>query len=155
MAIEFTLNGKPVSIDAPADKPLLWALRENAGLTGTKFGCGIAQCGACTVQLDGNATRSCVLPLAAIAGKSVTTVEGVESTVGLAVRKAWRDLDVVQCGYCQSGQMMSATALLEKNAKPTDDDIDAAMNGNLCRCATYHRIRAAIHKAADDLGGAA
>lgn len=155
MAIEFTLNGKSVTIDAPADKPLLWVLRENAGLTATKFGCGIAQCGACTVQLDGTATRSCVLPLAAIAGKSVTTVEGVESTAGLAVRQAWRDLDVVQCGYCQSGQMMSATALLEKNSRPTDDDIDTVMSGNLCRCATYHRIRAAIHKAADDLGGSA
>ncbi len=152
MSIEFTLNGEPVAIDAPADKPLLWAIRENIGLTATKFGCGIAQCGACTVHIDGIATRSCVLPLAAAAGKRVTTVEGIDSEAGLAIRKAWRKLDVVQCGYCQSGQMMSATALLSDNPAPSDEEIDTAMRGNLCRCATYHRIRAAIHDAASDLG---
>ncbi|MEM9533900.1 MAG: (2Fe-2S)-binding protein [Pseudomonadota bacterium] len=153
MPIEFTLNGKPVSIDAPADKPLLWAIREDAGATGTKFGCGIAMCGACTVHLDGSPTRSCVLPLSAVAGRSVTTVEGVRGDAAMAVREAWRKLDVVQCGYCQSGQMMSATALLESNPSPTDEQIDAAMSGNLCRCATYHRIRAAIHVAAKQLTG--
>ncbi|MEM6935164.1 MAG: (2Fe-2S)-binding protein [Pseudomonadota bacterium] len=153
MTIEFQFNGKTVRTDAPTDKPLLWVIREDLGATGTKFGCGIAQCGACTIHLDGSPTRSCVLPIAAVAGRSVTTVEGVDSTAAMAVRKAWRELDVVQCGYCQSGQMMSASALLEGNPAPTDDEIDAAMGGNLCRCATYHRIRAAIHQAAEDLNG--
>ena len=151
MAIELNVNGKAVSVDVPDDKPLLWVLREDVGLTGTKFGCGIAQCGACTVQLDGLPMRSCILPVAAVGGREITTVEGVESPAAIAIREAWRELDVVQCGYCQSGQMMSATALLESNPAPTDQDIDNAMSGNLCRCATYHRIRAAIHRAADSL----
>lgn len=153
MSIEFQFNGKTVQTDAPADKPLLWVIRENLGQTGTKFGCGIAQCGACTVHLDGAPTRSCALPISAVAGRSVTTIEGVDDPAAMAVRKAWRELDVVQCGYCQSGQMMSASALLAENPAPTDDEIDAAMNGNLCRCATYHRVRAAIHQAASDLSG--
>ena len=151
MAIDFKLNGKDVSVETAGDKPLLWVLREDFGFTGTKFGCGIAQCGACTVQLNGTATRTCVMPIAAVAGQEVTTVEGVDSPAAMAIRDAWRELDVVQCGYCQSGQIMSATALLEKNPAPSDDDIDTAMRGNLCRCATYHRIRAAIHRAAKTL----
>lgn len=151
MAIELNVNGRAVSVDVPDDKPLLWVLREDVGLTGTKFGCGIAQCGACTVQLDGMPMRSCILPVVAVGNRSITTVEGVESPAAMAVRSAWRELDVVQCGYCQSGQMMSATALLESNPSPTDEDIDQAMSGNLCRCATYHRIRAAIHHAAATL----
>ena len=151
MAIELNVNGRVHSVDVPDDKPLLWVLREDVGLTGTKFGCGIAQCGACTVHLEGRPVRSCVTPVSAIRGRKITTVEGVDSPAAMAVRKAWRELDVVQCGYCQSGQMMSATALLESNASPSDDDIDNAMRGNLCRCATYHRIRAAIHRAADEL----
>ena len=151
MKVEFTLNGAPRTVEAPGDKPLLWVVREDVGLTGSKFGCGIAQCGACTMHLDGEPVRSCSLPVSAVAGKSVTTVEGVDSPAAMAIREAWRALDVVQCGYCQSGQMMSATALLERNTSPTDADIDAAMSGNLCRCATYHRIRAAIHRAAETL----
>ncbi|MEL6366637.1 MAG: (2Fe-2S)-binding protein [Pseudomonadota bacterium] len=151
MKYEFKVNGESREVDVPGDKPLLWVVREDLGLTGSKFGCGIAQCGACTVHLDGQPVRSCSLPISAVAGKSITTVEGVSSPEAMAIREAWRDLDVVQCGYCQSGQMMSATALLEKNAKPTDEDIDRAMAGNLCRCATYHRIRAAIHSAAEKL----
>ena len=151
MAVELNVNGRVVSVDVPDDKPLLWVLREDVGLTGTKFGCGIAQCGACTVQLDGMAMRSCILPVVAVGDRRITTVEGVESPAAMAVRSAWRELDVVQCGYCQSGQMMSATALLESNPMPTDEDIDQAMSGNLCRCATYHRIRAAIHRAAETL----
>ena len=151
MAIELNVNGKVHSVDVPDDKPLLWVLREDVGLTGTKFGCGIAQCGACTVHLDGQPLRSCVTPVSVVAGRNVKTVEGVESPAAMAIRSAWRELDVVQCGYCQSGQMMSATALLESNPSPSDDDIDNAMRGNLCRCATYHRIRAAIHRAADEL----
>ena len=153
MAIKLSINGKATELDVPPDKPLLWVLREDAALTGTKFGCGIAQCGACTVHLDGNPVRTCVLPVSAAEGKAITTVEGVGSEAGLAVRQAWRDLDVVQCGYCQSGQMMSATALLESNPTPSDADINTAMAGNLCRCATYVRIRAAIHRAAESLGG--
>jgi isoquinoline 1-oxidoreductase alpha subunit len=128
--------------------PLLWALREVAGLHGTKFGCGMALCGACTVQVDGGATRSCVMPLSAVAGRKVTTIEGLQSKPAKAVQAAWIELQVPQCGYCQSGQVMSATALLEKNPAPSDADIDAAMSGNICRCATYSRIRAAIHTAA-------
>lgn len=151
MAIELNVNGRKVSVDVPDDKPLLWVLREDVGLTGTKFGCGIAQCGACTVHLEGQPVRACVTPVSAASGRKITTVEGVDSPAAMAVRKAWRELDVVQCGYCQSGQMMSATALLESNASPSDDDINNAMRGNLCRCATYHRIRAAIHRAADEL----
>ena len=151
MAIELNVNGRKVSVDVPDDKPLLWVLREDVGLTGTKFGCGIAQCGACTVHLEGQPIRSCVTPVSAAIGRNITTVEGVDSPAAMAVRKAWRELDVVQCGYCQSGQMMSATALLESNTSPSDDEINNAMRGNLCRCATYHRIRAAIHRAADEL----
>lgn len=151
MAFELTVNGKAYTVDVPDDKPLLWVLREDIGLTGTKYGCGIAQCGVCTVHLDGRPIRSCVLAVSAVGDRAITTVEGVESPEALAIRSAWRELDVVQCGYCQSGQMMSATALLESNPAPSDDDIDSAMRGNLCRCATYHRIRAAIHRAADEL----
>ncbi|MEL7023591.1 MAG: (2Fe-2S)-binding protein [Pseudomonadota bacterium] len=151
MKVSFKINGATRSVEAPGDKPLLWVVREDLGLTGSKFGCGIAQCGACTVHLDGQPVRSCSVPVSAVEGKSVTTVEGVSSAAAKAVREAWRDLDVVQCGYCQSGQMMSATALLERNPSPSDEDIDSAMSGNLCRCATYHRIRAAIHAAADKL----
>ena len=139
------------TVDVPDDKPLLWVLREDVGLTGTKFGCGIAQCGACTVKIDGRSMRSCVVPVSAVGNKQITTIEGVTSAAAKAVRDAWRELDVVQCGYCQSGQMMSATALLESNPSPTDEDINTAMRGVLCRCATYHRIRAAIHRAADSL----
>lgn len=151
MTVELTVNGKTHQLDVEPDKPLLWVLREDVGLTGTKFGCGIAQCGACTVHIDGTATRSCVLPVSVAVGKQITTVEGVSSSAAMAVRSAWRELDVVQCGYCQSGQMMSATALLESNASPSDEQIDQAMSGNLCRCATYHRIRAAIHQAAEQM----
>ena len=151
MSTSFVLNGKNVTVDADPTMPLLWAIRENAGLHGTKFGCGMAQCGACTVHLEGEATRSCVLPLAAVAGKHITTIEGIESRPAKAIQAAWVKLQVPQCGYCQSGQIMSATALLEHNATPTDAAIDAAMNGNICRCATYTRIRAAIHEAAATL----
>ncbi|MCX4176790.1 MULTISPECIES: (2Fe-2S)-binding protein [Paraburkholderia] len=151
MSTSFVLNGKNVTFDADPTTPLLWTIREDAGLHGTKFGCGMAQCGACTVHLEGEATRSCVLPLAAIAGKRITTIEGIESRPAKAIQAAWVKLQVPQCGYCQSGQIMSATALLEHNATPTDADIDAAMNGNICRCATYTRIRAAIHEAAATL----
>ena len=151
MAIELNVNGQAVTVDVPDDKPLLWVLREDIGLTGTKFGCGIAQCGACTVQLDGRPMRACIMPVSAVGSQKITTLEGVTTKAAMAVREAWRDLDVVQCGYCQSGQMMSATALLESNPSPSDDDINQAMRGNLCRCATYHRIRAAIHRAAESL----
>ncbi|WP_063534044.1 (2Fe-2S)-binding protein [Burkholderia sp. MSMB1589WGS] len=151
MSTSFVLNGKNLTLDADPSMPLLWAIREDAGLHGTKFGCGAAQCGACTVHLEGQAVRSCVLPLAAVAGKRVTTVEGLASKPAKAVQAAWVKLQVPQCGYCQSGQIMSATALLEQNPAPTDADIDAAMNGNICRCATYTRIRAAIHEAAATL----
>jgi isoquinoline 1-oxidoreductase subunit alpha len=146
------LNGKTYQLDVPADMPLLWAIRDGAGLTGTKYGCGIAQCGACTVHVGGKAVRSCSIPVSAAAGKRITTIENIGATrVGKAVQAAWEKLDVVQCGYCQSGQIMSATALLSGNPKPTDADIDAAMSGNICRCATYVRIRAAIHDAAKTL----
>ncbi len=149
--IKFTLNGKNVSYEGDENRPLLWYLRDSANLTGTKFGCGVAMCGACTVHMNGQAMRSCSLPMAAVSGAKITTIEGVESAEAKAVQSAWEKLDVVQCGYCQSGQVMSATALLEKNAKPSDEDIDQAMQGNLCRCATYHRIRSAIHDAAENL----
>ena len=148
MSISFVLNGKPTTLAVDPNMPLLWAVREVAGLHGTKFGCGMSLCGACTVHLDGAAVRSCVLPLSAVAGRHVTTIEGLKSARAKAVQTAWIDLQVPQCGYCQSGQVMSATALLEKNPAPTDADIDAAMSGNICRCATYSRIRAAIHRAA-------
>lgn len=155
MAVTFRLNGKDVSVDADRDMPMLWVIREQLNLTGTKFGCGIAQCGACTIHQDGVPARSCQLPLAAAEGTSITTIEGaMESDVGKAfeaVQSTWREIDVVQCGYCQSGQLMSATALLAENPNPTDDDIDGAMSGNLCRCATYVRIRKAIHLAANRL----
>jgi isoquinoline 1-oxidoreductase alpha subunit len=143
------INGEIRNVDASPETPLLWVLRDTLGLTGTKFGCGIAQCGACTVHLDGQPVRSCQLPLSATAGKSVTTIEAIGGTdVGKKVQQAWLDLEVVQCGYCQSGQIMSATALLTSTPKPDDADIDAAMSGNICRCGTYVRIREAIKHAA-------
>ena len=143
------VNGEPRTVRAPDDMPLLWVLRDLIGLTGTKFGCGIAQCGACTVHVDGQPVRSCQLPLGAVGGRAVTTIEGVGKTdAGARVQKAWLDLEVVQCGYCQSGQIMSAAALVEKTPDPDDADINAAMAGNICRCGTYVRIRAAIKKAA-------
>jgi isoquinoline 1-oxidoreductase alpha subunit len=153
MAVSFTLNGKPTTLDVDPNMPLLWAIREVAGLTGTKFGCGMAQCGACTVHIEGQATRSCVTPVSAVEGRKVVTIEGLSSKEAGAVQTAWRKLDVVQCGYCQSGQIMSATALLAGNPKPSDSDINSAMNGNICRCATYIRIRAAIHEAARIMEG--
>jgi len=144
-----TINGRRYDIDLPADTPLLWALRDELGLTGTKFGCGMALCGACTVHLDGQAVRSCMTPLSAVANKKVTTIEGLEAdAVGKAVQTAWIEVSVPQCGYCQSGQIMSATALLKRTPKPTDADIDSAMAGNICRCGTYPRIRTAIKQAA-------
>ena len=147
---ELTVNGQNHALDVPGDMPVLWALRDVLGLTGTKFGCGIAQCGACTVHLDGDAVRSCLLTVEDAVGKKITTIEAVGATpAGGRVQKAWLDLDVVQCGYCQSGQIMSATALLQATPKPTDAEIDAAMAGNICRCGTYVRIRAAIHQAAE------
>ena len=147
---DITINGKVHSVDAPADMPLLWVLRDLIGLTGTKFGCGIAQCGACTVHLDDTPVRSCLLPVGSIGAKSVTTIEAIGDTpVGAKVQKAWLDLEVVQCGYCQSGQVMSAVALLKMHPKPGDADIDAAMAGNICRCGTYVRIRDAIKHAAE------
>jgi isoquinoline 1-oxidoreductase subunit alpha len=139
------VNGQDRSVDAPQDMPLLWVLRDMLGMTGTKFGCGIGQCGACTVHLDGQPVRSCLLPVSAVGNRAVTTIEGVGATpVGAKVQKAWLDLEVVQCGYCQSGQIMSATALLAKTPQPNDTDINAAMAGNICRCGTYIRIREAI-----------
>ena len=155
--IKLTLNGKQQQLDVEADMPLLWAIRDAAGLTGTKYGCGIAQCGACTVHLDGVAVRACVTPVSAAAGRRITTIEGLDSNVAEAVQAAWNELDVVQCGYCQSGQIMSAVDLLSRNPHPTDTDIDTALSGNICRCHTYVRIRAAIKQAARTLaqGGAA
>lgn len=142
------INGAIHAVDVPADMPLLWVLRDVLGLTGTKFGCGIAQCGACTVHLDGVATRSCVLPIEEVGDRKITTIEAVGATpAGRKVQQAWRELDVVQCGYCQSGQVMAAAALIAANPNPTDTDIDAAMAGNICRCGTYNRIRAAIKHA--------
>lgn len=150
--LTLVVNKTPVKFDGDPNMPLLWFLREELGLTGTKFGCGMALCGACTVHVDGVATRSCMLPLAEAAGKSVTTIEAVaDTTVGKAVQDAWVSLSVVQCGYCQSGQIMSATALLHEKRNPTNADIDAAMSGNLCRCSTYTRIKAAIHHAAKNI----
>ena len=155
MTTTLNLNRQAVPVTAEADTPLLWVLRGELKLCGTKFGCGIAQCGACTVQLDGNAVRSCVLPLSAVGSLPVTTIEGLAGAEIDALRAAWTDIDVVQCGYCQSGQLVSASALLQRNPRPSDADIDAAMNGNICRCGTYPRIRAAIHQAAKALSGAA
>lgn len=152
MAITFELNGRSRTVDVDGAKPLLWVIREDARLTGTKFGCGIAQCGVCTVHLDGQPVRACSLPVAAVAGRKVTTIEGLDGRPGEAVKAAWRELDVVQCGYCQPGQIMSAAALLASDGNPSDEAIDAAMRGNLCRCGTYQRIRAAIHDAARRLG---
>ena len=147
--MKLTVNGIERDVNAPSDMPLLWALRDLLGLTGTKFGCGIAQCGACTVHLDGTPRRSCVTPVSAAAGKKITTIEGLSSDGSHPVQRAWAELDVVQCGYCQSGQIMSAAALLVAKSNPTDADIDAAMSGNICRCGTYQRIRSAVHRAAE------
>jgi aerobic-type carbon monoxide dehydrogenase small subunit (CoxS/CutS family) len=146
--VSLTVNGKRYDVDVVADMPLLWVIRDAVGLTGTKFGCGLSQCGACTVHLDGQPTRSCVTPVASVGAKQVTTIEGISPTVGHALQMAWIAEQVPQCGYCQSGQLMSAAALLAKTPNPTDADIDAAMSGNICRCGTYQRIRRAIHRAA-------
>ncbi len=150
MSITFKVNGKSATVDVSPDMPLLWVLRDVLDLKGTKYGCGIAQCGACTVHVRGVATRSCVLPVGSVAGAAITTIEGLSPDGGHALQRAWEELDVPQCGYCQAGQLMSAAALLARTPKPTDADIDAAMNGNLCRCATYLRIRQAIHRAAGE-----
>ena len=148
MAFKFILNGEEQTLDVEGDMPLLWAIRDIVGLTGTKFGCGVAQCGACTVHVDGEPTRSCQLFVEDVVGQNITTIEGIGGKIAKTVQTVWADLDVPQCGYCQSGQVMSAVALLSENPKPSDADIDDAMTGNLCRCATYHRIRAGIHEAA-------
>jgi len=152
--VKFTLNGKPQSVDAPPAMPLLWVLRDTLGLTGTKFGCGMALCGACTVNINGQPMRSCSTPISSMAGKRVTTIEGLSPDRGSAIQQAWVELDVPQCGYCQSGQIMTAACLLAKNPHPSDADIDEAMHGNLCRCGTYDGIRRAIHRAAEIQGGA-
>lgn len=147
--VTLTVNGEPREVEVPPEMPLLWVLRDVLGLTGTKFGCGIAQCGACTVHLDGKPVRSCLLPVGTIGTRAITTIEAIGNTPnGAKVQKAWLDLEVIQCGYCQSGQIMSAAALLAQTAEPSDAEIDAAMAGNICRCGTYQRIRAAIHRAA-------
>ena len=155
MAVRLTVNDQPRELDLDPQMPLLWALRDHLRLTGTKFGCGMGLCGACTVHIDGRAMRSCITPLSAVEGKQITTIEALSSVAGRAVQQAWIDLDVVQCGYCQSGQVMSAAALLSGNPTPSDQDIDSAMGGNICRCATYLRIRAAIHRAAQSLASQA
>ncbi len=149
--MKLDVNGTVREVEAPADMPLLWVLRDLLGYTGVKFGCGIAECGACTVHVDGKAVRSCVTRVSAVANQKVTTIEGLSADGSHPVQQAWRELDVVQCGYCQSGQIMAAAALLAANPSPTDADIDAAMAGNLCRCGTYQRIRAAVHDAAERL----
>jgi isoquinoline 1-oxidoreductase subunit alpha len=151
VSINFVLNGKPQTVDVAPEMPLLWALRDTLHMTGTKFGCGMALCGACTVHIDGEAARACVTPVSKIAGKKVTTIEGLSADGTHPVQKAWMEINVPQCGYCQPGQIMSAVALLAKKAAPTDADIDDAMSGNICRCGTYQRIRQAIHRAAADL----
>lgn len=154
MTTTISINGKDQSVEADPQTPLLWVLRDELGMTGTKFGCGMALCGACTVHLDGAPIRSCITPIAAAAGKKVNTIESMEGdNVGRAVQKAWVELNVAQCGYCQAGQIMSATSLLRTNRTPSDEDIVEAMSGNICRCGTYHRIHAAIRRAAGDLGG--
>ena len=152
MSIKITVNGAARELDVDPDMPLLWAIRDHLQLTGTKFGCGMALCGACTVHLDGQPTRSCVTPVSAVQGRQVTTIEGLSGAAAEAVQAAWVGLNVPQCGYCQSGQVMAAAALLAANRRPSDEDIDAAMAGNICRCATYVRIRHAIHQAAAALG---
>ena len=149
--IKLVINGESRDVDVAPDTPLLWVIRDHLQMTGTKFGCGRAQCGACTVYLNGSPTRSCVLPVSAAQNAEITTIEGISGGAAEAIQKAWTELDVPQCGYCQSGQIMAAAALLEQNPSPSDADIDTAMTGNICRCATYVRIRKAIHKAADDL----
>ena len=146
--MKLVVNGSNREVDAPGDMPLLWVLRDLLHLTGVKYGCGMAQCGACTVHLDGRAVRSCVTPVSAVAGRKVTTIEGLSPDGGHPVQQAWAEIDVVQCGYCQSGQIMSAVALLAENAAPSDADIDVALSGNICRCGTYQRIREAVHRAA-------
>jgi isoquinoline 1-oxidoreductase subunit alpha len=151
MSVKLTVNNQSHELDIDPNMPLLWAIRDHLQLTGTKFGCGMALCGACTVHIDGQAARSCVTPVSAVVGKSITTIEGLDTPSGKAVQNAWVSHDVPQCGYCQSGQVMSAAALLATNSRPNDSDIDAAMAGNICRCATYARIRTAIHDAADTL----
>lgn len=153
MTIKLNINGHDYSLDADEDMPLLWAIRDLNGLTGTKYGCGLAQCGACTVHVDGVPTRSCQLRVSDAQGTRITTIEGINGKVAETVQQVWADLDVPQCGYCQSGQVMAAVALLSENPKPTDADIDSAMAGNLCRCATYQRIRAGIHEAAKRMEG--
>jgi len=149
--VAFTVNGEARTLDIDPEMPLLWAIRDVIGLTGTKFGCGMALCGACTVHIDGAPTRSCQTRVGNVEGKTITTIEGLTGRVGETVQAVWAEFDVPQCGYCQSGQIMSAVALLTEKPKPTDDDINSAMSGNLCRCATYHRIRAAIHEVANRL----
>jgi len=151
MPVTLNVNGQDRTIDVDDDTPLLWAIRDELNLTGTKFGCGVASCGSCTVHIDGKPQRSCVLPVAAVAGQKITTIESIDTAEAKAVQAAWQELDVVQCGYCQSGQIMSAIGLLSDNAKPTDAEIDTYMSGNACRCATYQRIRAAIHLASEKL----
>jgi isoquinoline 1-oxidoreductase subunit alpha len=149
VVVSIKINNQAVEVDAQGDTPLLWVLRDHLAMTGTKFGCGMALCGACTVHIDGVATRSCVLPLSAVGTRSITTIEGLSKDRSHALQRAWLEIDVPQCGYCQSGQIMSAAALLEANRRPSDADIDAAMSGNICRCGTYPRIRKAIHRAAE------
>src|ERR1700757_1955163 len=144
--LTLNINGRDTEVDADPATPILWALRDNLNMTGTKFGCGMALCGACTVHLDGQAMRSCVAPLSRVAGKQVTTIEGLSSDLSHPLQRAWIEIDVPQCGYCQSGQIMSAAVLLKENSKPTNEDIDEAMSGNICRCGTYSRIRRAIHR---------
>ena len=153
MAVSFKVNGKAVSVDVSEDMPLLWVLRDVLDMKGTKYGCGVAQCGACTVHMDGFTRRSCITPISTAEGSEIITIEGVEGKEVEAVKTAWIAIDVPQCGYCQSGQIMSAVSLLQNIPKPTDEDIDGAMAGNICRCATYHRIRAAIHNAAASMEG--
>ena len=148
MAIQFSLNGKPQTVDVNPSMPLLWVLRDTLGMTGTKFGCGISLCGACTVHIDGDATRSCITTISSVAGKKVTTIEGLSPDRSHPVQRAWIEVDVPQCGYCQSGQIMTTAALLDKNAQPSDAEIDDALKGNICRCGTYQRIREAVHLAA-------
>ena len=154
MPVTFKVNGNPVTLDVPSDMPLLWALRDALDLKGTKFGCGIAMCGACTVHLDGKPTRSCVTPVSTVEGRAVVTIEGLSPDGSHPLQRVWREMDVPQCGYCQAGQLMTASALLATNPRPTDEEIDEAMNGNLCRCGTYLRIHAGIHEAARRMAAA-